>query len=163
MNQNFAKLAAAAVITTSLFASNVFAQEAPKAEEPSFKLTGNVQAQAIKAVYDNDADNTLDNSFLRANIGGKYTSSDFEAVINLRIFSPAFGNKNVTDVTVDQNGNVKATKSAQDRFSADTYYAKYKWDTGFGDFSVTSHFKLVTCFTLLIYSSGNALMCMQNT
>ena len=108
---------------------------APKAEEPSFKLTGNVQAQAIKAVYDNDADNTLDNSFLRANIGGKYTSSDFEAVINLRIFSPAFGNKNVTDVTVDQNGNVKATKSAQDRFSADTYYAKYKWDTGFGDFS----------------------------
>ena len=135
MNQNFAKLAAAAVITTSLFASNVFAQEAPKAEEPSFKLTGNVQAQAIKAVYDNDADNTLDNSFLRANIGGKYTSSDFEAVINLRIFSPAFGNKNVTDVTVDQNGNVKATKSAQDRFSADTYYAKYKWNTGFGDFS----------------------------
>ena len=135
MNQNFAKLAAAAVITTSLFASNVFAQEAPKAEEFSFKLTGNVQAQAIKAVYDNDADNTLDNSFLRANIGGKYTSSDFEAVINLRIFSPAFGNKNVTDVTVDQNGNVKATKSAQDRFSADTYYAKYKWNTGFGDFS----------------------------
>ena len=134
MNQNFAKLAAAAVITTSLFASNVFAQdaapaaeapvaaapaaeapaaeapaaapavetpvaeapvaeapaasapvaeapvaaapvaEAPKAEaaapekakeEPAFKLTGNVQAQAIKAVYDNDADNTLDNSFLR--------------------------------------------------------------------------------------------------
>ena len=212
MNQNFAKLAAAAVITTSLFASNVFAQdaapaaeapvaaapaaeapaaetpvaaapaaeapaaetpaasapvaeapaapaaetsaeaapvaapvaEAPKAEaaapekakeEPAFKLTGNVQAQAIKAVYDNDADNTLDNSFLRANIGGKYNSDNFEAVINLRIFSPAFGNKNVTDVTVDQNGNVKATKSAQDRFSADTYYAKYKWNTGFGDFS----------------------------
>ena len=117
MNQNFAKLAAAAVITTSLFASNVFAQEAPKAEEPAFKLTGNVQAQAIKAVYDNDADNTLDNSFLRANIGGKYNSDNFEAVINLRIFSPAFGNKNVTDVTVDQNGNVKATKSAQDRRS----------------------------------------------
>ncbi len=170
MNQNFTKLAAAAVITTSLFASNVFAQdaapaaeapvaaapaaeapaaetsaetapvaapvaEAPKAEaaapekakdEPAFKLTGNVQAQAIKAVYDNDADNTLDNSFLRANIGGKYTSGDFEAVINIRIFSPAFGNK-----VKDGDGK----NFSFDKISADTYYAKYKWNTGFGDFS----------------------------
>ena len=126
MNQNFAKLAAAAVITTSLFASNVFAQEASKAEEPAFKLTGNVQAQAIKAVYDNDADNTLDNSFLRANIGGKYTSGDFEAVINLRIFSPAFGNK-----VKDGDGK----NFSFDKISADTYYAKYKWNTDFGDFS----------------------------
>ena len=195
MNQNFAKLAAAAVITTSLFASNVFAQdaapaaeapvaaapaaeapaaetsaaapavetpvaeapvaeapaaetsaeaapaveapvaEAPKAEaaapekakdEPAFKLTGNVQAQAIKAVYDNDADNTLDNSFLRANIGGKYTSGDFEAVINIRIFSPAFGNK-----VKDGDGK----NFSFDKISADTYYAKYKWNTDFGDFS----------------------------
>lgn len=165
MNQNFAKFAAAAVITTSLFASNVFAQdaapaaeapvaaapaaetsaeavpvaapvaEAPKAEaaapekakdEPAFKLTGNVQAQAIKAVYDNDADNTLDNSFLRANIGGKYTSGDFEAVINIRIFSPAFGNK-----VKDGDGK----NFSFDKISADTYYAKYKWNTGFGDFS----------------------------
>ena len=135
MNQNFAKLAAATVITTSLFASNVFAQEAPKAEaaapekakeEPAFKLTGNVQAQAIKAVYDNDADNTLDNSFLRANIGGKYTSSDFEAVINIRIFSPAFGNK-----VKDGDGK----NFSFDKISADTYYAKYKWNTDFGDFS----------------------------
>ena len=195
MNQNFAKLAAAAVITTSLFASNVFAQdaapaaeapvaaapaaeapaaetsaaapavetpvaeapvaeapaaepsaeaapaveapvaEAPKAEtvapekakeEPAFKLTGNVQAQAIKAVYDNDADNTLDNSFLRANIGGKYTSGDFEAVINIRIFSPTFGNK-----VKDGDGK----NFSFDKISADTYYAKYKWNTDFGDFS----------------------------
>ncbi|WP_233143170.1 hypothetical protein [Fibrobacter sp. UWR2] len=195
MNQNFAKLAAAAVITTSLFASNVFAQdaapaaeapvaaapaaeapaaetsaaapavetpvaeapvaeapaaetsaeaapaveapvaEAPKAEaaapekakeEPAFKLTGNVQAQAIKAVYDNDADNTLDNSFLRANIGGKFTSGDFEAVINIRIFSPAFGNK-----VKDGDGK----NFSFDKISADTYYAKYKWNTDFGDFS----------------------------
>lgn len=198
MNQNFAKLAAAAVITTSLFASNVFAQdaapaaeapvaaapaaEAPAAEtsavapavetpvaeapvaeapaasapvaeapaapaveapvaeaskaeaaapekakdEPTFKLTGNVQAQAIKAVYDNDADNTLDNSFLRANIGGKFTSGDFEAVINIRIFSPAFGNK-----VKDGDGK----NFSFDKISADTYYAKYKWNTDFGDFS----------------------------
>ena len=110
------------------------APEKPK-EEPAFKLTGNVQAQAIKAVYDNDADNTLDNSFLRANVGGKFSSDDFEAVINIRIFSPAFGYKNVTDVTVDQDGNVKATKTAQDKISADTYYAKYKWNSDFGNFS----------------------------
>ena len=114
MNQNFKKIAATAVFATSIFAANSFAEEA-KAEDPAFKLTGNVQAQAIKAVYDNDADNTLDNSFLRANVGGKYTSDNFEAVINLRIFSPVFGNKNVTDVTTDENGKVKVTKTAQDK------------------------------------------------
>ena len=135
MNQNFAKLAAVALFTTSIFTTASFAEEA-KAEEPAFKLTGNVQAQAIKAVYDNDADNTLDNSFLRANVGGKYTSDNFEAVINLRIFSPIFGNKNVTDVTIDENGKAKVIKTAQDKISADTYYAKYKWNPAFGDLSV---------------------------
>ena len=82
MNQNFTKLAAVALFTTSIFTTVSFAEEA-KAEEPAFKLTGNVQAQAIKAVYDNDADNTLDNSFLRANVGGKYASDNFEAKYKL--------------------------------------------------------------------------------
>ena len=122
MNQNFSRLAAAAVLTTSLFATSVFADEAKKAEESSFKLTGNVQAQAIKSLYDNDADNTLDNSFLRANIGAKYNSENLSAVINLRIFSPAFGN------TIEGKN--------YDKISADTYYANYKWDTEYGKFNV---------------------------
>ena len=84
-------------------------EKASKKKESSFKLTGNVQAQAIKSLYDNDADNTLDNSFLRANIGGKFTSESFEAVINLRIFSPAFGN------TIEGK--------SYDKISADTYSA----------------------------------------
>ena len=133
MNQNFTKFAATAVLTSSIFAASAFA--ADEAKDDGFKLTGNVQAQAIKALYDNDADNTLDNSFLRANIGGKYSSENFDAVINLRIFSPAFGNKNVTEVAVDQDGNTKVTKSAQDKISADTYYAKYKWNPVFGSLS----------------------------
>ncbi|SHK82639.1 hypothetical protein [Fibrobacter sp. UWEL] len=95
--------------------------EKPAAKEPTFKLTGNVQTQAIKALYDNEKDNTLDGSFLRANIGGKFTSGDFEAVINIRLFSPVFGN------TIDGK--------SYDKFSADTYYAKYKWDLGFGTLS----------------------------
>ena len=121
MNQNFAKFAAAAVISTSLFATTSFAAE--DAAEEGFKLTGNVQAQAIKSLYDNDADNTLDNSFLRANIGGKYSSESFDAVITLRIFSPAFGYK-------IKDGDGKT--SSYDKISADTYYANYKWDLGFG-------------------------------
>ena len=125
MNQNFAKLAAVALFTTSVFASSSFAEETKK-EEASFKLTGNVQAQAIKAVYDNEKDNTLDNSFLRANIGGKYTSGEFEAVINLRIFSPTFGNS-----VKDGDGK----NFGFDKISADTYYAKYNWHPAFGDFS----------------------------
>lgn len=125
MNQNFAKFATAAVLTSSIFATSAFA--ADEAKEEGFKLTGNVQAQAIKSLYDNDADNTLDNSFLRANIGGKYSSESFDAVINLRIFSPAFGNK-----VKDGDGK----NFSFDKISADTYYAKYKWNTDFGDFSV---------------------------
>ena len=121
MNQNFSRLAAAAVLTTSLFATSVFADEAKKAEESSFKLTGNVQAQAIKSLYDNDADNTLDNSFLRANVGGKFSSENFDAVINLRIFSPGFGN------TIEGKN--------YDKILADTYYANYKWDTEYGKFN----------------------------
>ncbi len=125
MNQNFAKFAATAVVTTSLFATSTFAADETK--EEGFKLTGNVQAQAIKALYDNDADNTLDNSFLRANIGGKYSSGDFDAVINLRIFSPAFGNK-------IKDGDGKTT--SYDKISADTYYANYKWNPAFGKINV---------------------------
>ena len=115
MNQTISKI----LITTALVSSICSAEESAK--ESTFKLTGNVQAQAIKALYDNDADNTLDNSFLRANIGAKYDSDRLSAVINLRIFSPAFGN------TIEGKN--------YDKISADTYYANYKWDTEYGKFN----------------------------
>ena len=116
MNQTISKI----LITTALVSSICSAAES--ANESTFKLTGNVQAQAIKSLYDNDADNTLDNSFLRANIGAKYNSENLSAVINLRIFSPAFGN------TIEGKN--------YDKISADTYYANYKWDTEYGKFNV---------------------------
>ena len=116
MNQTIFKF----LITTALVSSICSAEEIAK--ESTFKLTGNVQAQAIKSLYDNDADNTLDNSFLRANIGAKYDSDRLSAVINLRIFSPAFGN------TIEGKN--------YDKISADTYYANYKWDTEYGKFNV---------------------------
>lgn len=125
MNQNFSKLATVVAITSSIFATSSFA--ADEAKDEGFKLTGNVQAQAIKALYDNEADNTLDNSFLRANIGGKYSSESFDAVINVRIFSPAFGNK-------IKDGDGKTT--SYDKISADTYYANYKWNPAFGKFNL---------------------------
>ena len=52
MNQTISKI----LITTALVSSICSAAESTK--ESTFKLTGNVQAQAIKALYDNDADNT---------------------------------------------------------------------------------------------------------
>lgn len=144
MNKNFKKV----LISTALIASVSFAQDAtvnnetvqapaaevapaapaekPAAKEPTFKLTGNVQTQAIKALYDNGKDNTLDGSFLRANFGGKFTAGDFEAVLNIRFFSPVFGTK--VEVGDDKTSTI-------DKFSADTYYAKYKWDLGFGTLS----------------------------
>ena len=59
---------------------------------------------------------------LRANVGVKYDSDNFNAVINLRIFSPAFGN------TIDGK--------SYDKISADTYFANYKWDTEYGKFNL---------------------------
>ena len=116
MNQTISKI----LITTALVSSICSAAES--ANEKTFKLTGNVQAQAIKSLYDNDADNTLDNSFLRANFGAKYDSDRLSAVINLRIFSPAFGN------TIEDKN--------YDKITADTYYANYKWGTEYGKFNI---------------------------
>ena len=116
MNQNIYKI----LIATALVSSICSAEEATK--ESVIKPTGNVQAQIIKSLYDNKADNTLDNSFLRANVGVKYDSDNFNAVINLRIFSPAFGN------TIDGK--------SYDKISADTYFANYKWDTEYGKFNL---------------------------
>ncbi len=116
MNQNIYKI----LIATALVSSICSAEEAAK--ESVIKPTGNVQAQTIKSLYDNKADNTLDNSFLRANVGVKFDSDNFNAVINLRIFSPAFGN------TIDGK--------SYDKISADTYFANYKWDTEYGKFNL---------------------------
>ena len=47
----------------------------------NFELTGNIQTQAAKAFYDNDQDNTLDGFWFRANIGGSYSSDNFDAKV----------------------------------------------------------------------------------
>ncbi|MCK9181450.1 MAG: hypothetical protein M0P13_01035 [Fibrobacteraceae bacterium] len=78
--------------------------------EGEFGLTGNVQTQATKALYDNDTDENLSSFFFRSNFGGKYTSDDFDGEVNIRMYATKFGNV-----------------SGQDRFQADTYYGNYKW------------------------------------
>jgi len=93
----------AAVITTIGMAS---AAEESKAS--GFDLSGNIQTQASKAFYDNEKDNTLDKFWFRANIGGKYSSENFDAKVTIRMYAPHFNN-------------------GSDKFQADTYYGNYKW------------------------------------
>ncbi|WP_407456373.1 hypothetical protein [Fibrobacter sp.] len=95
----------AAVVTTIGMAS---AAEESKAS--GFDLTGNIQTQAYKAFYDNEKENTLDNFWFRANIGGTYSSENFDAKVTIRMYAPHF------------NGGA-------DKFQADTYYGNYKWAT----------------------------------
>lgn len=75
----------------------------------NFELTGNIQTQAAKAFYDNDKDNTLDGFWFRANIGGSYSSDNFDAKVTIRMYAPNF------------NGG-------SDKYQADTYYGNYKWN-----------------------------------
>ena len=95
------------------------------AADDGFSLKGNVQTQVTKSIADED--NNFSSGWIRANVGGQYKSESLDGLIMLRIFAPEFGNKNVTDVTTDKDGNTKATKSAQDKILADLYWANYKW------------------------------------
>jgi hypothetical protein len=95
------------------------------ADEDAFNLKGNVQTQVTKSIADED--NNFSSGWIRANVGGQYKSENLDGTIMLRIFAPEFGNKNVTDVKTDEEGNTKATKSAQDKILADLYWANYKW------------------------------------
>ena len=76
----------AAVVTTIGMAS---AAEESKAS--GFDLTGNIQTQAYKAFYDNEKENTLDNFWFRANIGGTYSSEDFDAKVTIRMYAQVSG------------------------------------------------------------------------
>jgi hypothetical protein len=86
------------------------------AGEEEFKLTGNVQTQASKALYDNDSENNLDGFWFRSNFGGKYTSDVFDGQITIRMYGPKFG------YTIEEK--------SYDKFQADTYWGNYKWKLG---------------------------------
>ena len=79
------------------------------AADEGFDLTGNIQTQATKSLYDNDKENNLDGFWFRANIGGNYKSEDFDAKVTIRMYAPNFNN-------------------GSDRYQADTYYGNYKWN-----------------------------------
>ena len=113
----------ASMLLIAGMASTVFAAD------DSFSLKGNVQTQLIKSIADEE--NNISSGWIRANVGGQYKSESLEGLIMLRIYAPEFGNKNVTDVSTDKDGNViKVSKSAQDKILADLYWAKYKWALG---------------------------------
>ena len=112
----------AAVALTAGLASTAFAADV----SDNMTLKGNVQTQVTKSI--NDDDHNFSSGWIRANIGGQYKSDNLDGTIMLRIFAPEFGNKNVTDVATDAEGNVtKASKSAQDKILADLYWVNYKW------------------------------------
>ena len=114
------------IIGAAVLATGIAAYAADTANvTDNMTLKGNVQTQVTKSI--NDHDNNFSSGWIRANVGGQYKSENLDGTIMLRIFAPEFGNKNVTDVKNDENGNAKATKSAQDKILADLYWANYKW------------------------------------
>ena len=114
------------ILSAAILATGVAAYAADAASvTDNMTLKGNVQTQVTKSI--NDHDNNFSSGWIRANVGGQYKSDNLDGTIMLRIFAPEFGNKNVTDVKTDENGNAKATKSAQDKILADLYWANYKW------------------------------------
>ncbi|NLO24049.1 MAG: hypothetical protein GX116_06965 [Fibrobacter sp.] len=75
-------------------------------------LTGNLQSQAKKNL--NTENPTLDDFWIRANLGASYKSEALDAVISIRMFGPTFGN------TIDSK--------KYDKVMADLYWANYKWN-----------------------------------
>lgn len=84
------------------------------AADENFELKGNIQTQG-KLSFEDD-DNVLNDFWFRANLGGKYTSENLDAQINIRMFAPNFGNS--------INGK------NYDKLTADVYWANYKWVLG---------------------------------
>ncbi|MCK9182250.1 MAG: hypothetical protein M0P13_05155 [Fibrobacteraceae bacterium] len=82
------------------------------AADGEFALKGNIQTQGIA----NNNDNWFESFWFRANVGGSYTSEDFDGQIMIRMFGPNFGN------TIDGKN--------YDKFLADLYWGNYKWDLG---------------------------------
>lgn len=97
------------------------AMAAGTSAESDFSLTGNIQTQGTKAIYDNDSDDNLDGFWFRGNFGGAYKSDDFDGQITLRLYGAKFGN------TVEV-GNDKTSKI--DKIQADIYWGNYKWTFG---------------------------------
>ena len=81
------------------------------AADGDFELKGTVQTQGEMSFKDDDK--VLDKFWLRANFGGKYSSENLDAQINIRMLAPNFGN------TIDDKN--------YDKITADVYWANYKW------------------------------------
>jgi hypothetical protein len=79
------------------------------AADGDFKLTGSFQTQAVKALYNNHSDNDFDAFWARANFGAKYSSPDFDATLDFRMWSQAFYGKGT------------------EYFSPRIYFGNYKW------------------------------------
>ncbi len=118
----------AAILTAGFM--TVYAADAASVTD-NMALKGNVQTQVTKSI--NDKDNNFSSGWIRANVGGQYKSDNLDGTIMLRIFAPEFGNKNVTDISTNEDGTVKSTKSAQDKILADLYWANYKWQASDND------------------------------
>lgn len=89
--------------------------------EGDFSLTGNVQTQGTKAMYDNGTDDNLDGFWFRGNFGGAYKSDDFDGQITIRMYGAKFGN--TVEVGSDKTSKI-------DKIQADIYWGNYKWALG---------------------------------
>jgi len=121
------------VFTTALFAvaaisASVRADDSAPAAAPVFDLTGSLQLQAQKAVYDNGTENNLDDFFGRVNIGGLFKAPDMQAFINIRAFPEGFGYEPIIGAAFDstaQSVEIQKTKIA--KFQVEQAWFKYIW------------------------------------
>lgn len=78
------------------------------AADGEIKINGSIQTQGSKALYDNNSESDFDGFWIRGNLGVKYTTDDFEALVNFRMWSTAFNGE--TEIVTPQ-----------------IYYGHYKW------------------------------------
>ena len=119
-----------------------FADDKPIA--PSLDLTGSIQIQAIKALWDNAPvggnRNNLDDFWGRINFGAKYTTPEFSSTINIRAFPEGWGYEVLSGLAVKDSTDtihLAQSKSAIARFMIEQAWVKYTITKLIGNFDMS--------------------------
>jgi hypothetical protein len=140
-----------------LLSVNAQEKTAP-AVAPALELTGSVQIQAQKALWDNNADVNLDEFWGRANFGASYKSEAFSSALNIRAFPEGWGFEPLTGLAVTDSLVAGYSKTQIARFIIEQAWVKYTWpifDCRVGRF-YTSNSRTVTLGNLLDQNPGAA-------
>jgi hypothetical protein len=125
--------AAVIMVGSSVFAADKAAL--PKDEKvPALELTGSVQVQAQRALWENFAPgkkhDNLDEFWGRANLGVKFKAKDFSSEVNIRAFPEGWGYEPLTGLVIKDSTDtisLSTLKTSIAKFQIEQAWVKYMY------------------------------------